>query len=88
MIQQLNSRDKDDRSMRASQTIHILPYLNLDHLIQILRYALISIVAIAYLVISIFCLIEDHPMSKYLIMPIAIVLLLVIIHISFKSKTA
>ena len=80
MLQQLNTRENNDHSMRESQTINILPNLNLDRLVQFLRYGLISILTVAYVVVSIVCLFQGHPMSTYLIMPIAIVLLIAIIH--------
>lgn len=82
MLQQLNTRESNNGS--TSRTIHIFPNLNLERLYKFLRYGLIAALTVAYVIVSVVCFIQNHPMSTYLIMPIAIVLLIATIH--FLSK--
>lgn len=86
MLQQLNTRENNDRSIRESQTINVFPNLNLERLSQFLKYGLIAVLIIAYLIVTLASFIQGHPMSTFLIMPVAIVLLMASIQFLSKSK--
>jgi hypothetical protein len=52
MLQQLNTRENNDHSMRESQSINVFPYLNVERLSQFLKYGLIALLTIAYLIVT------------------------------------
>ena len=81
MLQQISTRLYNERSVRSFKTIHILPNLNLQNLAQVLRYVGTAVLVIAYLIVTIFCCVEEHPISSYLLMPIGVAFIIAAIAI-------
>ncbi len=77
MIQQFNSKFDNENFSRSFKMIRILPHLNLQKSAQLLRYFGIAVLALIYLIIAVFCLITDHPMSVYLLLPFTVIFLII-----------
>lgn len=76
MIQQFNTKADNENFSSSFKTIRILPNLNLQKLAQVLRYVGVAILTIVYMIIAVFCLYTDHPMSSYLLLPFTVILLI------------
>jgi hypothetical protein len=79
MLQQINTRSSSERSLRSESSFNVFTNIDLDRVSQIMRYIGIAVLSIAYFIVTAVCLLEGHPMSSYLMMPMLIVLLVLAI---------
>jgi uncharacterized membrane protein len=79
MLQQINTRSSSERSLRSESSFNVFARIDFDRVSQIIRYIGIAVLSVAYFVVTAVCLIEDHPMSSYLMTPLVVVLLVLII---------
>lgn len=79
MLQQINTRRSSESSLRSESSFNVFTNIDLDRISQILRYLGIAVLSITYFIVTAVCLLEDHPMSSYLMMPMLIVLLVLAI---------
>ncbi|MFT5925677.1 MAG: hypothetical protein ACI9WL_000418 [Rubritalea sp.] len=81
MLQQLKSSGSKEHSMPSERSFHLLQEVKLDRFYQVLRYIGTTLLSMAYLVVTVICVIEEHPMSSYLILPLFMVFLIAVIAI-------
>jgi hypothetical protein len=79
MLQQINIRSSSERSLRSESSFNVFARIDFDRVSQIIRYIGIAVLSVAYFIVTAVCLLEDHPMSSYLMMPMLIVLLVLVI---------
>ncbi|QJP34399.1 hypothetical protein F0365_08305 [Nonlabens sp. Ci31] len=86
MLQQINTRRSSEGSLRSESSFNVFTNIDLDRISQFLRYIGIAVLSIAYFIVTAVCLLEDHPMSSFLMMPMVIVLLVLAISVLSKIK--
>jgi hypothetical protein len=81
MLQQLKTRGSNEHSTSSERSFHLFQNVKWDRFYQVLRYIGTALLSVAYLVVTGICVIEEHPMSSYLILPLFIVFLIAVIAI-------
>jgi hypothetical protein len=86
MLQQLKTRGSNEHSTPIERSLHLFQNLKWDRFHQVLRYIGTALLSAAYLVVTVICVMEEHPMSSYLILPFYIIFLIAAIAILSQIK--
>ncbi|WP_298951667.1 hypothetical protein [uncultured Nonlabens sp.] len=86
MLHQFNRRDSINYQKQLRYVWTFMEDVNLKAIGTVLRYSMIALIGAMYLVISVMCFIQNHPMSRFLIMPMFILILIMSIMIVSKIK--
>jgi hypothetical protein len=86
MLQRFKVKGFPEHVTLHQRSFHLLQDVGLDRVCQVLRYLGIALLSIAYLVVTVICVLQKHPMSSYLMMPLCIVFLIAAVAILSQIK--